>query len=660
MPDASAYELFMQAQTLHKAGKLPDAIQLYEKARKRDRYNPSIEHYLGLALHQSGKSAEGLALMAHSVERAPSDASFLGNYGEALRSVGRQLEAVPLLERAVGLRPENPSYQLNLGVALQGLGRLEAALNAYKDCLRLKPDHPGALNNLGNVLRLMRRYDEAEKCIREAARLAPDNAMIRASLANLLLEGRRLSEAQAECAEALRLNPDLPNAWNNQGQILANLMRQREAIECYEKALQLSPDYRGASSNLLLTLNYVDPPEPTRIAKAYREWGERFCARYRRDPRPFPNSPDPQRRLRIGYMSADFREHPVAFFLEPLLRNHDREQFDITLFSTCAERDDVTEMLERFAGAVHSLVGLAPLEAADLVRSAGIDILIDLTGHTEDGRMDVLATKCAPVQGSYLGDQNTTGLPTVDFRVTDADVDPPGVDDRYAEALERLDRPFFAYSDLSRSPPVNPSAAEIDRRFTFASFTKVLKLNEATMDAWVEVLHRVPDAVLRVSGFGWDHPEVASKLFDAMRSRGVERDRFELAPVRQLGEYFQSHHELDLILDTFPFNGHTTTVHALWMGVPTVTMAGPTYASRMGLATMKAVGLDDFVAYDRAEFVKLAVERASERQRLRELRRELRPRMLASPILDGAGLARAIEAVYRRRWAKWCQPDARG
>jgi predicted O-linked N-acetylglucosamine transferase (SPINDLY family) len=430
------------------------------------------------------------------------------------------------------------------------------------------------------------------------------------------------------------------------------------AVECFRRALAVDPQFAAARSNLLACLNYLPDVTTAELLAEHRRAGESQEAPLRLAWKPHANSRDPERRLRVGYVSGDFREHAMAFSIAPVLANHDARSFEIVCYSNNAAEDDVTARLRASAGEWQRVAGASDEAIAEIVRQRGIDILVDLSGHTALNRLALFARKPAPVQVSWLGYVTSTGLTAMDCRFTDARADPPGGDySGYTEVLVRL--PWVTVFEPSpRSPEVAPLPALRGGPFTFACLNHLSKVTPAVVALWARVLGAAPEARLLIGNAG--DPAVRQRLVESFAANGISAVRLAFRARQPLGDFLALHREIDLALDTFPYNGGATSCHSLWMGVPFVTLAGDRYMARIGSSLLGQTGLGGFVARSQDEYVELAARAARDPDRLAALRATMRDRLAASPLLDGAGFTRALEAAYRSIWRAWCADPAPG
>lgn len=567
--------------------------------------------------------------------------------------VGREDRAVECLRAAVRLQPNLADAHNNLGIVLARQRRPAEAAASFREALRLRPDSAEVHNNLGSLLQEQGSFEEAEACLRQALRLRPDSPEVAFNLGLLLLKRERIEDAIDCNRRVVQLRPDHADAHANLATGLMERGRLDEAIAEYREALRLRPDAAQVHSNLVRTLAYHPGYDPRAILEEARRWEARHAGPLREEVRPHANRPDPERRLRIGYVSSEFREHADAFFLYPLLSHHDHDPFEIFCYAQVARPDALTDRLRGHADAWRDIVGLSDSQVAELVRRDGIDILVDLKLHTADNRLLVFARKPAPVQVSWLGYPGTTGLSTIDYRLTDPYLDPPGLLDAfYSEESLRLPDTFWCYDPLTDGPAVNDLPARESGAVTFGCLNAFAKVNDGCLSLWARVLRAVPGArLLLMAPEGPARDEVRATLERA----GIAPGRVAFTDKRPRPEYLALYHRIDLCLDPLPYNGHTTGLDAAWMGVPTLTMPGRTAVGRAGWSQLCNLGLAELAAETPERFVALAAEVAGDRPRLRELRRTLRERMSQSPLMDAGRFACNVEAAYRQIWRRWCQ-----
>ncbi|HEY1629466.1 MAG TPA: tetratricopeptide repeat protein, partial [Tepidisphaeraceae bacterium] len=511
-------------------------------------------------------------------------------------------QAIPFFEKAIALKPDFVEAHGNLSAALGDVGRKEEALKQMDAAILLRPTAAKAHLLRGSLLRDLHRFDEAIDSIREAVRLEPDNGSALTALGYALQERGDIDEAMALLKRSIELKPD-----------------------------------PQTHSNVLLTINYHPGYSPADLLEAHKSWAELHEKPHIANWKPHLNDRSPDRKLRIGYVSPDFRSHSVSYFIEPILDNHDREHFELFGYAHLHSVDIATWRLRSKIDQWRETSATQPEKVAEQIREDQIDILIELAGHTANNSMTVFARKPAPVQINMIGFPSTTGLSSIDYRITDERCDPTGVAEPFnTEKLIRMPGTFWCYLPPNESPEVGPLPAD-NGVVTFTSVNNFTKVTPDVQRMWAMLLAAVPNSrlILQTTVLASEHTQ---KLVQARFAElGVSPDRLEFRRATDLKPYLKLLTESDMTLDPFPFNGGTTTCHSLWMGAPVITLAGDRHASRMGLSMMTAVGLPEFVARTPEEYVQIALRFANDLPRLREIRAGMRGRLLASPLLDAAG-----------------------
>jgi len=630
-----AFELALQR---HQAGRLAEAEALYRQILAADPNHPGALHLLGLIVHQAGRHDLAVDLIRQSLALKPNNHAAHCNLGVACHAIGRLDEAIAAYRRALELKPDFLEAQINLGAAFSDQGQLDQAVAGYRLALQISPNSPAAHNNLGNALSGLRQFDEAIAAYRRALELEPGSA------------------------EAL----------NNLGAALRNRGEVGEAMAAYRQALQIKPDDPSAHSNLIFSLHLR--PDAEAICEEHRLWNRRFGDSLKpvlqaetNDPAvdgrtgnhgshgvglPYGNDRAVGRRLRVGYVSPDFRDQPVGRFVLPVIERHDRERFEILCYFGAAGSDWMTERIRALAGGWRSTVGVSDTHMAEMIREDEVDILVDLSLHTAGNRLPVFARRPAPVQVTWLGYPGSAGLPAIDYRLTDARMDPLGERPVWsAEEPVRLPDCWCCYQPVDDSPEINALPALSAQGVTFGSLNNFAKVNEGALALWARVLEAVKGARLLMFCPEGRARERVRGLFVEL---GIAGERVEFVGFAPRWEYLSLYHRIDLALDPFPCNGMTTTCDALWMGVPVLTLPGAMPVSRAGLSLLSSVGLEALAASSEEDYVRIAAELATDLPRLADLRATLRARMLASPLMDAPRFARNIEAAYRKMWQHWC------
>jgi predicted O-linked N-acetylglucosamine transferase (SPINDLY family) len=632
--------------------RIPEAVACYRRALELKPDYVEAHYNLGIAFKDQGNPEEAIACYRRALELKPDFAAAHNNLGNVLRDQGKLDEAVACYRRALELKPDFAAAHNNLGNALKDQGKLEEAVACYRRALKIKPEFAETDNNLGVVLKDQGKLDEAVACYRRALELNPDFAEAHNNLGAALTEQRKLDEAVACCRRALELKPDFAVAYNNLGVVLKDQGKLDEAVACCRRALELKPDFAEAHSNLVYAHIFRAGCDAQTLHEEHRRWNQRHATPLVKFIQPHPNHRSPDRRLRVGYVSADFRNHCQAFFTVPLFSSHDHEDFEIVCYADVVRPDRITERLRSHADTWRSIAGLSHEQVAQLIRQDGIDILVDLTMHMARNRLLVFARKPAPVQACWLAYPGTTGLSTIDYRLTDPYLDPPDLNDRqYSEESIRLPDSFWCYDPLDGEPAVNALPAAEKGYISFGCLNNFCKINPVVLKLWARVLTAVERSRLMILAGEGMHRQ---HTLDFLAEEGIVGDRVTFVANQPRQQYLRYYHDIDIGLDTVPYNGHTTSLDSLWMGVPVVTLVGSTVVGRAGLCQLMNLGLPELVASGPGQYVHVAAELAQDLPRLTELRATLRERMRSSPLMDAPRFARNIESAYREMWRRWC------
>jgi len=493
----------------------------------------------------------------------------------------------------------------------------------FEDVLELNPEHADALHFLGLTGQRIRDLGFAMEYFERSIAARPGDAVFH----------------------------------NNLGSVLVQAGRTEEAAVFFRKALEIDPNLNIAHINLIFVMVLLESARPEEVYAEHVAWAKIHADPLLAQAKPHNNSRDPERRLRLGYLSADFRQHALSYFIEPALARHDSVAFEVFCYHSGRIVDDVTRRLARHVDHWHEIIDLDDEQAAELIRREGIDILVDLSGHLRDNRLMVCARKPAPIQLTYLAYPNTTGMSAMDYRITDPVCDPPGATERfYRETLVRLPRCMWCYQPRADMPAVFMSPAQKSGRVTFASMNGVSKVTTRMLSLWGRILGEVPGSHIVLTTV----PEQGrARIRDVLAQAGVAAERISMHDRVPTKDFWAFYAGIDIMLDTFPMNGGTTTCEALWLGVPVITRSGDIFQSRAGLSILGSLGLDDLVAGSDEGYVRIAVDLARDSARLAALRAGLRERMRASPLTDARGYARDLESAYRGIWRKWCSRPPR-
>jgi hypothetical protein len=545
---------------------------------------------------------------------------------------------------------------LDAGIAHQAAGRFTDAEPMLRQVLQWQPNNADALHYLGLVLHQTGRSDEGLPLLGRSAALAPGVAGFRYNYGKCLAERIRPDAAVAQLTEALRLEPRLVDGYLQLGAVLRTQGRLDEAIAAFAQGARLAP-MLPCASGLLYTLWFHPRRSPESIFQEHRAWASRFVDPIASGAAPHANDRDPHRRLRIGYVSPDFRNHVIGRYIEPVLARHDRERFEVCCYSDVATPDPLTRQIRAHAIVWRETFGMSHERVAETIRGDAIDILVDLTSHAGLNRLLAFARRPAPVQVTYLAYPTTTGLAAMDYRVTDARLDPPGMTEHlHTEKLLRLPGSYWVYPPRADAPAVNDLPAARNGCVTFGSLNAFTKINADVLAVWSRILAALPDSRLHVLlPGGVENNRHAPPMF---QSSGIDPARVRFIEFQSHANYPRLFHEIDVTLDPFPYPGHTTSLDSLFMGVPVVTLAGQSPVSRAGVSVLAHAGLDDLVAGTRDAYVRIATDLARDLPRLAALRRELRPRMLGGPLADHESLTRSLESAYRTIWQRRCRGES--
>jgi protein O-GlcNAc transferase len=667
-------QAMQRAVQLHRAGNFAEAEKIYRQVLSEQPKNPGVLNLLGVLAYQVGRPELAIELIRQAIAIHPQAADFHLNLGNVLYAKGLLAEAAAENRQAIRLHPRYAQAHNNLGNCLHDMGLLDEAIASYRHALVIEPGLPETFDNLGTALRDRGLPADAAVAHRQSLALRPDSAKCHHHLGNALRDQNLMDEAVAAYDQAVRLDPENATLHNDRGIALRERGSLEDALGSFQRALALHSDYSDAHnnlaivlrdqgridealaacreavrwnpasdvfhSNLILFMHYHPDAEPRALLAESCNWAAIFAEPLKPEIRPHANDRSADRRLKIGYVSGDFRVHPIARFIAPLLAAHDPTQVEIYCYAQVARADATTERLKSLAHQWRVTVGMSDAQLAEQIRRDGIDILIDLSAHTGSSRLKVFARKPAPVQATYLAYAGSTGLSAMDYRITDPYLDPPGTtDDCYCEP---------PIEDLPPSPLPVDSAGFI----TFGCMNNFCKVSDPAMKTWCAVLAAVPNSRFRLHSYPGSH---CARIRRMLADAGVDPQRLSFVGKLPLRQYMEEFQHIDIGLDPFPFPGGTTTCDAMWMGVPVITLSGSTAVSRGGVSLLTSAGLPELIAANTDDYVRLAADLAADAPRLRALRGGLRQRMGGSVLMDAGRFARQMEAAYRRMWRTWCE-----
>jgi predicted O-linked N-acetylglucosamine transferase (SPINDLY family) len=680
--------LLMRARVMHQGGQYDEAKSAYKKVLKKSPNNFQALHFLGLAEFQTGHLDAGIRSLKRALIEDPKSAqahSDMGsvlnaaqrydealiacdkaivldptlvfahaNRGNVLITLARYDEAIASLDKAIELDPSHADSWNDRGNALHKLGRYDEALQSYAQAITVDPLHDVAFINRATTLKELKRFDEAVACYDRALSIGKRPMEAGLARAEILLAMKNVEGALATCTALLKIAPDSVPALTLLGNCMASLGDADTATALHSRALALQPDYEAAISSKVFSMDFCSDADFQSQQGVRASWWQHVGARlYKRFAAPFANDRDPERRLVIGYVSADFRHHSAAFSFRPVIENHDRSKFEVICYSGVVLPDQATKSFEAIADKWRDSSQWTDNQLADAIRADKVDILIDLSGHSAGNRLRVFARKPAPVQVTAWGHATGTGLPVIDYLLADPVAVPTEVRPFYAEAI--YDLPSIV---IIEPPPAGLHSPELpfDRNgyLTYGSLNRISKVSDAAIAVWSRIMTGNPTSRLILKDHQIDDPAVRQTLLAKFAAQGVTADRITLLGSTTRQAHLETLRQIDLGLDPFPQAGGVSTWEALHMGVPVVSKLGNTVASRVGSAILSAAGLPEFIATDDDRYIQIALD--PDRERLRSIRRGL-PAFIAERC-GPAAYTRAVEDAYRTMWRRWCDTPA--
>jgi protein O-GlcNAc transferase len=642
------------ARALALAGRCDEAVIAFQALIGREAENLAAVLDLGALLRQRGRTPEAIELYLRSSRHCDAPPELWVNLGNAQAVSGDREGAIASYRRALALKPDLAVAARYLGRLLLDANRAAEALPYLRQAAAAMPQDPAVLERLGKALRRLGRWAEAVPVFARLARVKPGNAEAEAELARILVTCWKLRPGIAMAERAIAHDPGSTVAWLTKADALSRRAMHAESAAAFERAATLAPESGEVAQCRLIRLLYDDGLSAQARANEHRSTARLWN---RLTPREvaFANPRSTERRLRIGYLSADFRaHHPVAQFALPIFQHHDPAAVEACIYSNAPSGDETTVRFRELAHRFRDISEMDDRQALAAIRADRIDVLIDLSGHTGGSRPSLLARRPAPVQAAYLGYAHSTGLGAMDYAIVDAEVAPSGSEALFTERLLRLAPSLFCFAAPADAPPV--SGRPVDGAIVFGSYNNGAKLTPATIALWVQLLLYLPRARLRLKAALFDDDYEIARFTALFAGRGIDANRLDFAPLSPKPEAMMAEFGLiDVALDPVPYNGATTTCLALWMGVPVVSLAGDGYAARMGASLLSAAGHREWVARSPEDYVAIAAGLAGDRQALLDQRLRLRDELEASPLLDGALFTRRLEAIYRQVWADWCR-----
>lgn len=667
-------------------------IELLERANKTAPDNPEAAYHLGLGLEASERLGDAIEALERAVELDPTHLKAMRKLGWLKERMGDYDGAMKALERALEIDPTDIDTRIASTVCYIATRRYGSAAAQSYAILELDPENVGALRSLAYCQNAERDYAGARRSLERALEMDPDNNLALTDLGNVL-KALNLSELAIEAYDrSIAIEPNHQIPWAGKGIVYHSQGKLEQCIECCERSLEVDPTFSpalnnlglalltlgridtaikrfqevvdehriaGILSNLLFALHYLVDITPEQLLERHREF-DSYVPEIQK-PYVHSNEPDPERRLRIGYVSADLGIHPVGFFVSSVITRHDKKQFEAICYSGRTSEDYVGEKIKRHADHWRRTVDFGDLELVDRIRADEIDILVDLSGHTAGNRLSCFAHKPAPVQATWAGYVGTTGLDAMDWLIADRFHVPPELEAYHRERVYRMPNGYICYEPFIMAPAVGPLPALKNGYVTFCAYANPAKINGSVIAAWARILAGSPGARLRLRYKWLDAQLNIDRIHESFAQHGIAAERIKLEPGADVKTMMASYNENDICLDSFPYSGGVTTCEALWMGVPVVTLPGNRFESRHSFSHLSNAGLTETTARDLDDYVRIAIELAADLPRLSDMRLNLRPRMAASPLCDADRFARDLETAFRTMWRAWCAaPSTQG
>lgn len=647
-PDyAEAY--YNRGNVLEMLGQLDEAVASHEKAIQLKPDYAQAYNNRGNVLRELELLNKALESYNKAVQLKPDYAEAHSNRGIALQALGQLSEAFESYNKAIQFKPDHTEAYTNQGNLFRELGQFDNSVAGYKKAIELEPDCAETYSNLGVVLKDLGQLDESVESLEKAIQLKPDCAEAHSNLGITLQELGRLYDSIASYDKAIRHRPDYEKAYSNRGNSLKELGQLDAALESFNKAIQLKPDYIEAYNNLLMFLNYTTRHSSIDRVSIARKFGELVTKKARTRFSDYHCQPMPGR-LRVGFVSGDLRSHPVGYFLESILSSIDSSKIELIAYSTTPKFDALSERIKPLFSQWKPIYDQNDETAAKLIHTDGIHVLLDLAGHTAENRLPMFAYKPSPVQVSWLGYFATTGVNEMDYLLGDPFVTPPKYDDKFTEKVWRLPESRWCVTPPDVGVGVSALPALSNGYVTFGCFSNLTKVNDAVIRLWAKILAAIPNSRLLFKAAQFRDPLVRKRVIQEFAARGISSTQLTLEGPEARQKYFAAYKNIDITLDPFPFTGGTTSVDSLWMGVPLITLAGDSLASRQGVGVLMNAGLPDLIAKDEEEYLNKAVLFASDLDKLTSLRAGLRSKLLASPLFDAPRFARNFENALTEMW----------
>ncbi|KAM7464304.1 hypothetical protein LguiA_032425 [Lonicera macranthoides] len=644
------------------------ALNCYEKAALEKPMYAEAYCNMGVIYKNRGDLESAIACYERCLAVSPNFEIAKNNMAIALTDLGTKVklegdinQGMEYYKKALYYNWHYADAMYNLGVAYGEMLKFDMAIVFYELAFHFNPHCAEACNNLGVIYKDRDNLDKAVECYQLALSIKPTFSQSLNNLGVVYTVQGKMDAAASMIEKAIVANPTYAEAYNNLGVLYRDAGNITLAIEAYEQCLKIDPDSRNAGQNRLLAMNYINEGTDDKLFEAHRDWGRRFMRLYPQYT-SWDNPKVPERQLVIGYVSPDYFTHSVSYFIEAPLVHHDYASYKVVVYSAVVKADAKTirfrDRVLKKGGLWKDIYGIDEKKVADIVREDKVDILVELTGHTANNKLGMMACRPAPIQVTWIGYPNTTGLPTIDYRITDAQADPPDTRQKHVEELVRLPGCFLCYTPSPEAGPATPAPALSNGFITFGSFNNLAKITPRVLKVWGRILCAVPNSRLVVKCKPFCCESVKQRFLSILEQLGLDSLRVDLLPLILLNhDHMQAYALMDISLDTFPYAGTTTTCESLYMGVPCVTMGGSVHAHNVGVSLLKTVGLGHLVANTEDEYVQLAIKLALDVNALSNLRMGLRDLMSKSPLCDGSKFTLGLESAYRNMWRRYCKGD---
>ncbi len=644
--------------SLQRSGNFDKAERAYRRALEIDPDHAEANNALGDILYSRTRYDKALECTEIAVASQPDKIEFILNHAKILRRLNRFKEAEELNRAALKIHPHDASLLIELGGILREQNLIDAAKEHYKHALKMAPNNLRILQSTGAFYQSIRQPEEAVKYLKKYVTMKPNDPGMLNNYAISLRDIGKYEKAEKFYLKSAEKSSTPSFAYNNLAILAMEMNKPVDSITYYRKALEYEPHYAGARSNMLFYMNYSSDFSTQKLYEEHLYWDKLHNHPILDGADVHGNDPSTDRKLRIGYITSDFYGHAVSYFIEPALKNHDKENFKIYCYASVRSPDGITERLQSYGHNWRSILNNTTEEIVELIREDKIDILVDLSGHTAGNKLLVMVRKPAPVQVTWIGYPNTTGLGAIDYRFVDDITDPVGeADKHHSETLFRLPKSFTCFNPQTKLPCGDELDARTSGHITYGSFNNASKISTASIEVWSRILKKVKNSRLYLKSGSLQDKGTVKRLKKKFHQCGITNDQLFFFGSMPSTEHLRFYDQIDICLDPFPYNGTTTSCEALWMGVPIIALLGDRHAARVTASLITQVGLDYLVAIDVDDYVEKAAWLASDLDRLHEIRKNLRENMRTSPLCDQVAHTRGVEEAYRTMWKKWSDEE---